>query len=248
MIYPVLAPYAVAKTLINSWFDHVFYDVDCLSEEERRALPGMLEVPQLITVCPREMAQPIRVFPSVDAFRKSPERPTAFVLAGAVASSLGGVSLARNVADKLGRPVCFILPSALETTWSEQWVAAWTAPSRPFASDSDLLVDILKHPDLKVDFVLGHSRGCLRVGDALFRCPASPDCEVVTVGGVVDFPAGAGQVRQLLGAYDWLGAANSRLDLDHQVIPACGHHLNPQLPFALNLSEVLPAHAGSAPS
>jgi hypothetical protein len=240
MIYPWLAPYAVAKTFVNSWFDHVFYDVNCLSEQERQALPGMLEVPQLINVYPKEMNQPIRLFTSLDTFRKSPDRPTAFVLAGAVASSLGGVALARNVADTLGRSVCFILPSALESTWSEQWTAAWVAPSRPFASDSDLLVEILEDPDLKVDFVLGHSRGCLRVADALSRCPASPDCEVVTVGGVVDLPE-AGPVRQILGAYDWLGAANSRLDLDHQVVPASGHHLNPQLPFALNLSEVLPA-------
>ncbi len=241
MIYPFLAPYVLAKTFVNSWFDHVFYDIDCLSETERQELPGMLEVPQLITVFPKETEQPIRVATTLEAFRKSPERPTAFVLAGAVASSLGGVSLARNVADALGRSVCFILPSALESTWSEQWTAAWTVPSRPFASDSDLLAEILGDPNLKVDFVLGHSRGCLRVAHALSRCPAPPDCEVVTVGGVVDLPLEAGPVRQILGAYDWLGAANSRLDLEHQVVPASGHHLNPQLPFALNLSEVLPA-------
>ena len=239
MTYPLLAPYALAKTFLNTWFDHTFYDTDALSDEERSALPAMSDCPQLITVAPRKSAKSLVVHSSLDDFKRERRRPTAFVLAGAVSSSLGGVSLARNVADALDRDVCFILPSALETAWAEQWASAWLSSEQPGARDSDVLTQILDDDDLKVDFVLGHSRGCLRLAEALTRCQTPQTCQVVTIGGVVDLPVTESQARQYLGAYDWLGAANSRLDLDHQIIPASGHHLNPQLPFALNLPEVL---------
>ena len=61
----------------------------------------------------------------------------------------------------------------------------------------------------------------------------------MTLGGVVQLPERLTRVYQLLGEYDWLGYLNSRTDLSYQSIAGSGHHLNRQLPFHLNVAEVL---------
>jgi hypothetical protein len=75
MIYPLLAPYAIAKNFMNAWLDHVFYDLPETGREEDQCGPADRK------------------------FKQENKPPTAFVSAGAVSSGLRGVSLARNAGN-----------------------------------------------------------------------------------------------------------------------------------------------------
>jgi hypothetical protein len=54
---------------------------------------------------------------------------------------------------------------------------------------------------------------------------------VITLGSVVELPAQFKAVKQYLGAFDWLGRANSTHGVEHERVPGARHHLNPSFPM-----------------
>lgn len=106
--------------------------------------------------------------------------------------------------------------------------------------------------NLLISFVLNHMKGELGdVADMLRESshPLFNHLTVVTLGAVVDLPTDPFdlETHQYLGQFDLLGQINSDRDppffgeiaLAHEVIPGAGHHLNPDIPGFLRVSDVL---------
>ncbi len=117
-------------------------------------------------------------------------------------------------------------------------------------TDSATLYRLLLDDFRTVRSVAGHSKGCLSIAFALARLAGNPDVpptaldraramRVLTCGAVVDLPSGFDNVCQYLGALDGFGAMNSRLWLDHVLIPQAWHHLNTDLPLHMDLAGIL---------
>jgi hypothetical protein len=115
-------------------------------------------------------------------------------------------------------------------------------------SDVWTLLDILIARPKNLRLLLGHSKGDLLISFVLNRMvdelegehhPLYDELAVVTLGAVVSLPAPFARQVQFLGQLDWFGAINSELDVPHLTVPGAWHHLNPRLPFAMRLSEVL---------
>jgi hypothetical protein len=106
---------------------------------------------------------------------------------------------------------------------------------------------LLAHPE-KLEFLVGHSKGCLVIDSALqqfiddLEGDASDLFErlrVVTLGAVVDLPSRFTRVNQFLGALDWFGGMNSRLTVPHERVPGAWHHLNRNLRYHMDARAVL---------
>lgn len=238
MFNPIQMGLALSKTILNTYFDQIFYDVGAVTADDQRKLPPLGSQPLLLCLSPD-----LRVYQSVAEMKAAGAVPSVFALAGAVSASLGGAAFGRNLADALGQSVCVILPSALHSGWCRDWSFSWP-PKEEARSDSDVLLEILQDEELKVSHLFGHSKGCADLAQALFALersgwPDSFEPSIVTLGGVVELPVRLKQVQQLLGEYDWLGYLNSRTDLVHHRVSGSGHHLNPQLPFHLDVSAAL---------
>jgi hypothetical protein len=52
-------------------------------------------------------------------------------------------------------------------------------------------------------------------------------------------PANIGQQHQIIGSIDSLGRINSRLNIDHVLIPGAMHHLNRRMPLHMNAQRQL---------
>ena len=147
---------------------------------------------------------------------------------------------------------------SMRDVWMADGTEATTAPAvrsmqdasaRSIAGpDTDTLLRLLQDDDRRSTMLLGHSKGCLSIAAALSRLSApgpSPALDrarsirVVTMGAVVEFPAGLDKVAQFLGGLDWFGAMNSRLDRGHVAIPKAWHHLNTAAPMHLDVKNVL---------
>lgn len=245
MFYPPQIAIALSKSVINTWFDQVFYDVCCVTDAEQKLLPPLGPQPLLFCVPPTGRGE-LTCHQSVADLKASPNRPRVFALAGAVSASLGGVAFARNLADALEQPVCVILPGTAPGGWADQWgfFPNWSTALEKGPNDAEVLLQIVRDPEFEVTHLAGHSKGCLGLSEALLeleRCGWRDGFKpaVLTLGGVVPLPARVGPTHQLLGDFDWLGSLNSRLDLDHQRVPGSGHHLNRQLPFHLDVGQVV---------
>lgn len=182
-----------------------------------------------------------------------------------VAGVVSGYGVSDLVSEAMGGWFIFGAADAVRHGWRESlawWErmvhAASPAASRPAAraaralrqgtSDLQALVRILDSVPPNLTLLVGHSKGNLLVDYALERLarrvgsghhPYFEDLRVVTLGAIVDFPNRFRKTRQFLGAYDWFGGLNSRLDLPHVRVPEAWHHLNTRLPFHLSVERVL---------
>lgn len=117
--------------------------------------------------------------------------------------------------------------------------------SRDTAAVFALLVD----PRLQFDLLVGHSKGNLVLSEALFelaeRDPAraaalAASSTIVTISAKIAMPRPFRRIIDVMGALDWFGALNSRLDIqtDH-VVPGAWHHTNTELPMHLPVARTL---------
>ena len=116
-----------------------------------------------------------------------------------------------------------------------------------FSPDTMTLVRLLTEKDRQVDTIVGHSKGCLSIAFALEALALLKDqraierakaARILTLGAVVEFPAGYVNATQVIGAIDWFGGLNSRIGKDAVKIPGAWHHLNRTLPYHLDAAEV----------
>lgn len=242
MFNPFQMGLALSKTLINTYFDHIYYDVGAVTSAEQRQLPPLGERPLLLCLTPGPEFG-LAVHQSVAEMKAAGPVPSVFALAGAVSASLGGAAFGRNLAQALDQPVCVILPSAGRAGWCPEWSFGWSLTPEVL-SESEVLLEILQDNEIEVSHLVGHSKGCADLAKSLqdlqaIGWPASWEPIVVTLGGVVQLPERLARVHQLLGEYDWLGYFNSRTDLDYQAVAGSGHHLNRQLPYHLDVTTAL---------
>ena len=116
--------------------------------------------------------------------------------------------------------------------------------------DSRTLLRLLISKNAKIDFILGHSKGCLSIANALNGYVSygtkenikkrAEEIRIVTTGAVVEFPdVFAKGVYQYLGGIDWFGGINSLLCLQFEPVIGAWHHTNSNLPFAMNIPDLL---------
>jgi hypothetical protein len=115
-------------------------------------------------------------------------------------------------------------------------------------SDVGTLLDILIARPRNLRVLVGHSKGNLLISFVLHhmvdelggeRHPLYDDLRLVTLGAVVDLPGQFAHRQQFLGQLDWFGGINSELDVAHETVPGAGHHLNPRIPYAMPVRDVL---------
>lgn len=115
--------------------------------------------------------------------------------------------------------------------------------------DTQAVFALLADQRLRFDLLVGHSKGNLVLSEALYDLvraqPASADdlagrAQIVTVSARIAMPPRFRRVLDVMGALDWFGGLNSRLDIsaDH-VVPGAWHHTNTELPAHLPVTETL---------
>ena len=182
-----------------------------------------------------------------------------------VGAVVAGYGVADMVAEGLGG--WFALGTANQwRSLIDGWWAWWTAPAEPAepasataaapvdggdgagGPDVDTLLALLTEPGGTIRSLFGHSKGCVAIALALQRLAeagpspaldAAKAIEVTTLGAVVPLPAGFDRVTQFLGALDWYGGLNSRLDRNYRPVPGGWHHLNSALPMHVSVDALL---------
>lgn len=123
-----------------------------------------------------------------------------------------------------------------------------TGAGAMLSPETGTLVRLLGEEERRIETLLGHSKGCLSISYALQEIASrsdqshfnrARDVHVITTGAVVAFPDGLNRLNQYLGSLDWFGGMNSRLGLDYRRVPDAWHHLNPGIPFHMDLKRVL---------
>jgi hypothetical protein len=128
---------------------------------------------------------------------------------------------------------------------------AWSMDSRFTVAgntDAGTLLDVLIARPKNLRLIVGHSKGCLLTSFVLWHLvdelgsehhPSYDNLHVVTLGAVVALPKVFKRQQQFLGALDWFGGINSRLDVPHARVAGAWHHLNPAIPWHLSVRDVL---------
>jgi hypothetical protein len=109
--------------------------------------------------------------------------------------------------------------------------------------DTQTVLALLRDPRFSFTILSGHSKGNLVISEALFELrrldPQRTEAlaaavKIVTVSALIAMPRQFGNVVDIMGAWDWFGGLNSRLDIpvDHKV-PRAWHHTNTELPAHL---------------
>jgi hypothetical protein len=125
--------------------------------------------------------------------------------------------------------------------------------SKSSASMSDIttLEAILDSSPPNLTLLVGHSKGDLLLDFALERFTKNLDkkshcyfeqLRIVTFGSIIDLPLQFKKTYQFIGAIDWFGGMNSRLDVPHTKVTNAWHHLNTGLPFHMPAESVLKEH------
>lgn len=114
-------------------------------------------------------------------------------------------------------------------------------------ADSLALRDVLIDPDIKLDLIVGHSKGNFMIADALRAFAAGKPktvrdgvykTRIITIGAVVEIPSAFNNVTQYLGGLDVLGRLNSLKYVRHESLPGKAHSLNRLLPYMLPIDAV----------
>lgn len=118
----------------------------------------------------------------------------------------------------------------------------------PLQSDTTALLDLLEAGLPNLNWLVGHSKGCLLIDFVLERYareradqpdPLYDRLNVVTLGAVVDLPNKFKKVTQVIGAIDSFGKLNSSLSVRHREVPGAWHHLNRDMPAHLDAVDVV---------
>ncbi|MEM0924000.1 MAG: hypothetical protein AAGF44_03675 [Pseudomonadota bacterium] len=279
-------PAALPLKRRNTAADWAFYDISNLNEAEFEMLVAQRNTEgSILAVKPSSKGTASGITKHQDhAALKSAKGKMLehFTIAGVGSSDVGAASLARSLADHLGKPVGAIvagygvsdllqealggwfffgaanraqawmdrlsIPRGGETAHSVTARAQIAATLEPAQDDTRTLLRLLIDPDRTVRTLLGHSKGCLSIAFALnhVRDNAGPGefdqftgIEVITTGAVSEVPREMTSVRQYLGALDWFGGMNSVVGTPFIRVPNAWHHVNTDLPFHMDLGEVL---------
>ena len=249
--------------------------------EKNQLIEANVREGSIIIVPPSQSDEPLKLLKHPrDFIAGDHHKVTKFVIAGVGSSDVGAAALARNVADFFAEPVAAIVAGyGLEDLVSEAlggWFVLGQANRRarividenhqfspdediaeqdiPFVKgnpDSTTLLHLLLSGKVKCDLLLGHSKGCLSIANALFGLidygystiisNRINQTKVITTGAVVELPEHFDHYCQFLGSIDWFGGLNSRIGLPFHAVPGAFHHTNTQLPFSLSVEQVLAA-------
>ncbi|WP_136679149.1 hypothetical protein [Neptunomonas sp. XY-337] len=113
--------------------------------------------------------------------------------------------------------------------------------------DGAALVYLLYHLRSDIALLVGHSKGNYVIENALQalvqlcdkQLATLANLHIVTVGAAVHFPREFTRVNQYLGSLDWFGMLNSRPEASRDWLWWASHSLNPRMPTALQLDDVL---------
>jgi hypothetical protein len=115
--------------------------------------------------------------------------------------------------------------------------------------DTRTVMALLEDDRQQFRLISGHSKGNLVISEALYcLTEKAPDraaqlgkfATVVTISATVAIPVQFKTVINVIGAWDWFGALNSRADLPAEyVVPNAWHHTNTELPTHLPVKETL---------
>ncbi|MQQ08955.1 hypothetical protein GFB49_10860 [Epibacterium sp. SM1979] len=182
--------------------------------------------------------------------------PVAGIVAGysardALGDVMGGVA-GLNAAN-LGLHIHHLARRELEAIEPNPAQVAQTprAEAREHASlraASGTLVELLQEPDRTIASVAGHSKGALAISFALDALMLSGDMatlkrvcriDLLSIGVLLTVPPVIQNLTQVMGEYDAFGGVNSDLSNPHHMVSGAGHHLNTDLPCALDLAAFL---------
>jgi len=117
--------------------------------------------------------------------------------------------------------------------------------------DTRTVQALLRDQRFKFDLLIGHSKGNLVLSEALYELGAidpqriaalAKTVRIVTVSAVIAMPEPFRGIIDVMGAWDWFGGLNSRLDLRPEcVVPHAWHHTNTELPAHLPVTKTLKA-------
>lgn len=184
------------------------------------------------------------------------QQPVGAIVAGygvadLVAEALGGwffYGAANRIMGAYQDGLALITGPSGKGTALEAGSAAETDQVGAPGSDTLALIKLLLDDDREIRSVAGHSKGCLSIALALESLALTGNKEAIsraqrmritTAGAVVTFPTGYTNIGQYLGAIDWFGGFNSRLDLPRELIPGAWHHLNTKIATHMDFGEVL---------
>ena len=108
------------------------------------------------------------------------------------------------------------------------------------SEDTRTVIALLEDPRFAFTTLVGHSKGNLVISEALYDLRrADPDrlaviagsAAIVTVSARIAMPPQFTRVIDIVGAWDWFGALNSRPDIPADVVvPKAWHHTTTELP------------------
>lgn len=221
--------------LLSSWreefFDIIFYDTDNLSQHEVEKTAWLYNLKtregDFFAVRPTASGggvEPMSIEELVERFQ---DQDIALAVPGVASSAIGAVSFARSVADGLQKPTVAIVaglgwndlfPEAIGGAFANTWakvVRQLPLPMPMLEIDAERLLKILRTP-LKVDTIVGHSKGNVIILNTLRRLPeteqnARRDLRVITFGCMVMPPPWLTRIDQYMGTFDPLGFANTSI-------------------------------------
>lgn len=235
--------------------DEVFYEVREIRPDERLLLDSRVAPEGSLLLVPPRDSVPLRVFDSLTAFINGRGiEAKALVLAGVGSSALGAAALARNVADAIGAPaVAVVCGDGMRDIVSEGmggwfwfgWrnrlyhlgqqsgalggalMASLLSYSPAMRLDVDATAELIAHPQMQLELIVGHSKGNLVLWDALRSLPDTGPftTPIVTLSARIAMPDRCTHIIDVIGARDTLGELNSHPDIKPDVVlPDTGHH------------------------
>ncbi|MGO7397947.1 hypothetical protein ACC676_20525 [Rhizobium ruizarguesonis] len=118
----------------------------------------------------------------------------------------------------------------------------WTRTSK----DTETVIALLEDQRFAPRLLVGHSKGNLVLSEALYAIESEhpPLAEaiatrtrIVTISAKVGMPIMFKDVIDVMGAWDWFGALNSRPDIRTDiVVPHAWHSTNPDFPLGMGIS------------
>ncbi len=174
-----------------------------------------------------------------------------------VAAVVSGYGLADVVTEALGGFFWFGALNSIRHIFegldrlSEEG-SAWQGSSADMvreSRDTATVLALLREPRLDFNLLVGHSKGNLVLSEALYElkridgkrlATLAKDSRVVTISARIAMPPPLRDVVDVMGAWDWFGGLNSRLDIPPDVlVPTAWHHTNTELPAHLDVKQAL---------
>lgn len=167
----------------------------------------------------------------------------------------GGLNSLRHLFEPLDA-----LSKLFTRTESSSGGVAWARTSK----DTETVIALLKDPRFSASLLVGHSKGNLVISEALYAIDAedrlrfevmAERLRIVTISAKIGMPPACRNVIDVMGAWDWFGALNSRPDIDSDfTVPHAWHSTNRDFPLNMGmdvariLTEVLPMFEAPRPA